>query len=126
MEISVTAASHLRRKFIQALLPSMLKQLKIENSKKALVIIVDEQEQSGSTRYIPELDSLLVVLKPQKLMDLGVSLAHELVHCAQLIRGTMKIGNRDSVIWAGKKRLPNRRLFFVVLLKEFDNNVETF
>ena len=35
-------------------------------------------------------------------MDLGVSLAHELVHCAQLIRGTMKIGNRDSVIWAGK------------------------
>ena len=102
MEISVTAASHLRRKFIQALLPSMLKQLKIENSKKALVIIVDEQEQSGSTRYIPEVDSLLVVLKPQKLMDLGVSLAHELVHCAQLIRGTMKIGKSGSVIWAGK------------------------
>jgi hypothetical protein len=103
MEISVTAASHLRRKFIQALLPSMLKQLKIENSKKALVIIVDEQEHSGSTRYIPEVDSLLVVLKPQKLMELGVSLAHELVHCAQIIRGTMKMGKRGSVIWAGKK-----------------------
>jgi len=103
MEISVTAASHLRRKFIQALLPSILKQLKIENSKKTLVIIVDEQEHSGSTRYIPEVDSLLVVLKPQKLMELGVSLAHELVHCAQIIRGTMKIGKRGSVIWAGKK-----------------------
>ena len=59
-------------------------------------------------------------------MELGVSLAHELVHCAQIIRGAIKIGKSGSVIWAGKKRLPNRRLFFVVLLKEFDNNVETF
>jgi len=35
-------------------------------------------------------------------MELGVSLAHELVHCAQIIRGTLKIGERDAVIWAGK------------------------
>jgi len=53
-------------------------------------------------------------------MELGVSLAHELVHCAQIIRGAIKIGKSGSVIWAGKKRLPNRKLFFVVLLKEFD------
>ena len=38
MEFKVEAASHLRRKFLTAIMPSMIEQLGLTNSKKAVVV----------------------------------------------------------------------------------------
>jgi hypothetical protein len=103
MEFVVEAKSHMRKKFITALLPSMLKQLKIDSSKKALVIIVDpEIDQMGLTLDMPGLDSYLIAIKPQSLKDIGITLGHELTHCADMIKGKLKSAKNGGKTWCGK------------------------
>ncbi len=102
MEYHVEAGGKTKR-YIQALLPSMLTQLKLTNSRQHLQIIVDKDcEHSGETIPLPGVDTILVVLKPTRnLVNLGVTLAHELAHVHQFAKGTLQVTAKGK-LWKGK------------------------
>jgi hypothetical protein len=78
--------------------------LKLESSKKAVVIIVDKDcPESGSTINFDPIDSYLVVIAPQSLRDIGITLCHEMEHVRQLARGILKPDGKGGNTWAGKK-----------------------
>ena len=105
MEIKVEG-SRRNRKFVEALLPSMLSQLKLDNCRKGLLIrIYNECEgNSGVTLDLTAVTgSYVVVIKPQrKLKDIGLTLAHELVHVKQMAKGTLKSTTGGRHLWANK------------------------
>jgi hypothetical protein len=93
------------KKFVEAILPSMISQLKLDSSRKALVIQIEDDgtDNMGSTIPIDALDSYIVVVKPhRKLKDIGFTLAHEMVHVRQMAKGILKPA-KNGTIWAGKK-----------------------
>jgi hypothetical protein len=102
MEYHVTAGRKTKR-FIESLLPSMLTQLKLVNSRQHLQIIVDrDNEHSGQTIPLKGVDTILVVLTPTRnLVELGVTLAHELVHVAQFAKGTLTLTPKGKR-WRGR------------------------
>lgn len=97
MEYLVEARGKNTKQFIEFLMPSMIKQLGLERSKKVLLIKVSksdiEQENEGSTRYFEALDAIVVILKPKALVQMGVTLAHEMVHVKQISNGILKTVN---------------------------------
>ena len=99
--------SRRNKKFVEAILPSMISQLKLENCTKAVVIrVADECEgNQGITVDLSELTGCyMVVIKPtRKLKDIGLTLAHEMVHVKQLAKGILKNKQNGVNIWAGKR-----------------------
>jgi hypothetical protein len=91
------------RQYIEAVLPSMLAQLKLNRSRKLLVIKVDpEIDELGTTIPLTGLDTFLVVLKPTRnWMNLGVTLAHELTHVAQFAKGQLQLA-KTGKLWKGR------------------------
>ena len=81
----------------------MLDQLKLTRSRYLLHIIVDRDiEHSGETIPLIGINTMLVVLKPtRKVLDLGVTLAHELTHVAQFAKGTLQVTAKGKK-WKGK------------------------
>lgn len=91
------------RKFINAIMPSMIAQMGLQNSRKAVLIKVsDECDGCGFTIPIDMIDSYLVMIKPnRKLKEIALTLAHEMVHVRQFAKGMLKITPKGSV-WMGK------------------------
>ena len=106
MEIKVEG-SRRNRKFVEAILPSMISQLKLENSTKAVVIRIANEcgDNSGVTIDLSAMtDCYMVIIKPhRKLKEIGLTLAHEMVHVKQMAKGTLKSTKDGSHVWAGKK-----------------------
>jgi hypothetical protein len=105
MEIKVEG-SRRNKKFVEAMLPSMLRQLKLENSSKALLIRIADECENDSQGLTLDLSkhtgAYLVVLKPRRnLVELGLTLAHEMVHVKQLAKGILK-QKRSGSTWLGK------------------------
>jgi hypothetical protein len=102
MQFHVEAGPKTRR-FIEAVLPSMLTQLGLNSSRRLLMIKTDrELEAHGTTVPMTGIDTILVVLKPRRsLIELGVTLAHELVHVRQLAKGILQITPKGKK-WRGK------------------------
>jgi len=89
--------------FVKAILPSMIRQLGLTNSRKSLVVrIANECDGMGMTVPIDGLDSYVVVVRPMKLKELGLTLAHEMVHVRQMARGILK-AVKGTNYWCGKK-----------------------
>lgn len=92
-----------KAKFVNAILPSMIKQLGLSNSRKSLLIrIARECDGMGMTIPLDGLDSYVIVIKPMKLKDVGLTLAHEMTHVRQMAKGILKTVN-GSTYWNGKK-----------------------
>lgn len=91
------------KRFIEAVLPSMLTQLGLDRSRRLLMIKTDrELEDHGTTIPMAGIDTILVVLRPRRnLIELGVTLAHELVHVRQLAKGILQMTPRGKK-WRGK------------------------
>jgi hypothetical protein len=111
MEFEVEARSKKCQKLLTSIMPSMIKQLGLENSKKAVLILVTDDVgpgMHGATLYIEIADCYLVLLKkPARLtatalIEISTTLAHEMVHVRQLAKGIMKFAPRQSRIWMGK------------------------
>lgn len=102
MEFHVEAGPKTRQ-FIEAVLPSMLTQLGLDNSRRLLMIKTDrELKDHGTTIPMAGIDTILVVLKPRRnLLELGVTLAHELVHVRQLAKGILQMTPKGKK-WRGK------------------------
>lgn len=102
MEYYIEAGARTRR-YIEAVLPSMLAQLGLDRSRKLLMIKVDpELEELGTTVPLSGIDTMLVVLKPTRnWANLGVTLAHELTHVAQFAKGTLQVAKKGK-LWKGR------------------------
>lgn len=106
MEFKVEG-SRRNKKFIEAILPSMIHQLKLENSTKAVVIRVANEcgDNSGITVDLTQATGCyMVVIKPnRKLKEIGLTLAHEMVHVKQMAKGTLKSLKGGTHLWANKR-----------------------
>ena len=92
MEFLIQGRSIKMKKLLTAILPSMLSQLHLTNSKKCLVIVLeDELDQMGLTIEMPGVHGFLVAIKVSKSWrDMLLTLAHELVHVSQMASGKLK------------------------------------
>ena len=99
--------SRRNKKFVEAILPSIISQLKLENCSKAVVIRIKDEcdDNHGITVDLsPSTGCYMVVIKPtRKLKDIGLTLAHEMVHVKQLAKGILKNKQNGVNIWAGKR-----------------------
>ncbi len=104
MQFAVQTRSKQTKKFIEDILPSMIKQLGLTRSKKLLFIrtVRNIDENDGLTSHLKQFDAIVVLLKPQSLERLGVTLAHEMVHVKQMAKGTLKTVN-GVTYWNGKR-----------------------
>ena len=112
MEYKIEASSTRTRKFLDALMPSMIEQLGLANSKRAVLVKVTgdtPDDFHGATMHIDFADCYVVLIRPPKrlsdikLLDMATTLAHEMVHVRQLAKGMMKFLPRGSRLWMGKK-----------------------
>ena len=102
MQYHIDAAARTRQ-YIAALLPSMLTQLKLTQSRTHLQIKVDKDiEHKGQTIPLTGINTILVVIKPTRdRVQLGITLAHELAHVAQFAKGLLKCTPKGKR-WRGR------------------------
>jgi hypothetical protein len=112
MEYLVESTNKHTHKFIESLMPSMIDQLGLSRSRRAVLVkITDDIEEGmqGATLNIEVADCYLVLIKKPKrvtkasLLDMGTTLAHEMVHVRQLAKGQMKFLPNQARIWMGKR-----------------------
>ena len=112
MEYLVEATTPQVSKFLDSLMPSMIEQLGLTRSRRAVLIkVTDEIEEGmqGATLNIEIADCYLVLIKQPKrvtkasLLEMGTTLAHEMVHVRQLAKGQMKFLPNQARIWMGKR-----------------------
>ena len=112
MEYLVEAKNDNARKFIDCLMPSIIDQLGLTRSRRAVLVkVTDEIEEGmqGATLDIRVADCYLVLIKQPRrvtkasLLDMGTTLAHEMVHVRQLAKGQMKFLPNQARIWMGKR-----------------------
>lgn len=105
MKFFIQSRSKTNKKFIEHVLPSMIKQLGLSRSRKMLFIKITKEVEEGNegmTSYLRNFDSIVVLIKPSSLEKMGVTLAHEMVHVKQLAKGTLKTV-RGVSYWKGKR-----------------------
>lgn len=104
MDYRIEARSQKKKKFIEAILPSIVGQLGLDNSRKSVVIKLEQDcEGMGFTVPIDILDSYIVVIKSSmSIKDIGLTLAHEMVHVRQFAKGILRSKNGVSY-WKGKR-----------------------
>jgi len=104
MEFKVDGASAKKRKFIEGILPSMIEQLGLSNSRKAVLIRLESDcDGMGMTVPVDIIDSYVVVIQPRmSIKDIGLTLAHEMVHVRQMAKGILRSVNGVHY-WAGRR-----------------------
>ena len=112
MEYLVEATNPRVGLFLNSLMPSMVEQLGLSRSRRAVLIkVTDEIDEGmqGATLNIDIADCYLVLIKKPKrvtkasLLEMGTTLAHEMVHVRQLAKGQMKFLPDQARIWMGKR-----------------------
>lgn len=106
MQFFVNSRNKVTKQFVERIVPSMIKQLGLNRSRKILFIKitreVEEEGNDGMTSYLRNFDSIVVMVKPCSYEKLGVTLAHEMVHVKQLAKGTLKTVKGVNY-WNGKR-----------------------
>ena len=104
MDYLVESHSKQKKQFIEAILPSMVEQLGLTNTRKSLLIRLEKDcEGMGYTVPVDILDSYVVIIKPtMSIKSIGITLAHEMVHVRQMAKGILKIKNGVNY-WCGKR-----------------------
>ena len=112
MEYLVEATTPQVSKFLDSLMPSMIEQLGLTRSRRAVLIKVTDEiepDMQGATLNIEIVDCYLGLIKQPKrvtkasLLEMGTTLAHEMVHVRQLAKGQMKFLPNQARIWMGKR-----------------------
>jgi hypothetical protein len=102
MNFIVQSRSKKTKKFFEAILPSMISQLNLTNSRKYLIVKTDRIDSQGVTLPFYDIDTYLVVINSTKrITDMGITLAHEMVHVRQMAKGKLKSVAKGNT-WNGK------------------------
>ena len=100
------------REFLSSLMPSMINQLGLTRSRRALLVKITPDVpdgMEGATMYIEVADCYLVLIKqPSRLtksalINMATTLAHEMVHVRQLAKGQLKYLPREAKLWMGRR-----------------------
>ena len=111
MEFKVEASNTKIQKYLESLMPRMIEELGLANSRRAVFVKVTKDTQEGmegSTQYLPWADTYLVLLRPParqtlaSTVQLSTTLAHEMVHVRQMAKGILKVTPRGT-FWRGRK-----------------------
>ena len=111
MEYIIVTRSKRTKDFFERIVPRMIKELKLTRSRKTVMIKVTNTEvgdHEGATAPLDVIDSYVVLIKPRSLKDMGITLAHEMVHVKQLAKGTLKQVNGVNY-WNGKRYRRNHK-----------------
>ena len=111
MEYLIETRSPRVKKLFEAIVPRMIKELKLTRSRKTLLIKTSKMEldgQEGATAPLDMIDAYVVLIKPKNLKDMGITLAHEMIHVKQLAQGTLKQVNGVNY-WKGKRYRKNHK-----------------
>ena len=111
MEYFIETKSKRTRTLFEAIVPRMIKELKLTRSRKTLMIKVSNKDldgQEGATAPLDMIDAYVVLIKPKNLKDMGITLAHEMIHVKQLAKGTLKQVNGVNY-WKGKRYRKNHK-----------------
>lgn len=109
MEHIIVTRSERTRKFLDHLFKQMVKELKLQRSRKTVMIKVTREDlegQVGGTIPLDPIDSYVVLVKPDSLKEMGLTLAHEMIHVKQLAKGHLKQVNGVNY-WRGKRYRKN-------------------
>ena len=91
-------------------MPSLLSQLKIDrNVGSILITLKADCSEAGITVPISGAKNMFFVVLNSKAspVNLGITLAHEMVHVAQMTKGILKGSTRGAQCWAGKRYSKN-------------------
>lgn len=103
MIFEVVGTNSKKRKFLESLLPSIIRQLQLSSSKKSVIVTLQEEcDDSGVTTEIPGIGYFVVINSKMSMIQTALTLAHEMVHVYQLAKGILKTGKSGKKIWAGK------------------------
>jgi hypothetical protein len=100
------------REFLSSLMPSMIGQLALGRSRRALLVKITTDVpdgMEGATMYIDVADCYLVLIKQPRrltkssLINMATTLAHEMVHVRQLAKGQLKYLPREAKLWMGRR-----------------------
>ena len=105
MEFLVNIKSPKLKKYFELILPRMITELGLDKSQKVVVVTVEgDCPDLGLTVAMPAVGGFVIIIKAgQSIVELGRSLAHELVHVRQMAKGTLKAASRGAHTWAGKR-----------------------
>jgi hypothetical protein len=111
MEYLVEASNKKVQRYLGTLMPKMIEELGLANSRRAVLVKVTRDTQNGmegSTQYLEFADCYLVLLRPParqtlaSTIALSTTLAHEMVHVRQMAKGILKVTSKGT-FWRGKK-----------------------
>jgi hypothetical protein len=109
MEYAIEASPK-RKKFLEAIMPSIVKQCGLTRSTAAVLIKVtkDIQEgfEGGAIPFPLVKGAYVILIKPASLKDIAVTLAHEMVHIRQMAKGMLVLNSKKGHTWMGKKYSP--------------------
>ena len=111
MEFIVETRSKRTRVFFERIVPKMIKELKLTRSRKTLMIKITNQDldtMDGATVPLDIIDSYVVLIRPKNIKDMGITLAHEMIHVKQMAKGTLKQINGVNY-WNGRRYRKNHK-----------------
>ena len=105
MEYIIQSKSPKMKKYLEIILPKMLEELHLTYARKALVVTLEPDcSELGLTFAMDSLDAYVISIKStQSIKEIGLTLAHELVHVRQMAKGILKTGSYGARTWAGKR-----------------------
>jgi hypothetical protein len=97
MDYKIDCKNKARKFFMLALMPSILSQLGLTNSKHNVYITVEKMTEDGGTQFVGT--GYVVSLNTgRSVMETAVTLCHELVHVKQMISGKLSQDGK----WCGR------------------------
>ncbi len=100
------------REFLHSLMPSMIGQLGLSRSRRAVLVKITPdvpEGMEGATMHIDVADCYLVLIKQPRrlsklaLLNMATTLAHEMVHVRQLAKGQLKYLPNQAKLWMGRR-----------------------
>ena len=100
------------REFLNSLMPSMISQLGLTRSRRAVLVKITQEIPEGldgATLHIDVADCYLVLIKRPRqltklaLLNMATTLAHEMVHVRQLAKGQLKYLTKQNRLWMGRR-----------------------
>lgn len=85
-------------------MPHLVEQLNLLRYKKTVFVMFErEMTDDGLAVDLPEFGGIYVYINPRlNMLQAGFTLAHEMVHVSQMMRGTLKILEDGAHLWNGK------------------------
>lgn len=109
MQFEIDTRSKQKKLFLEKLMPSFINQLKLEKNRCSVIVTLQSDcDDDGLTSPLMGLNMYFIVLNSkQNIMNLAVSLGHEMVHVSQMAKGMLKTGSKGTTYWKGKRYSKN-------------------